>query len=632
MTETFVDINSLDENSLITFLRNRVFGAISNLTDRRNNNIVIFLKSQGVGKRLVRESVKSLNKQYGVNSSAINGRSNYVLKHIQEFEPRLNSALFQLLRIKYGDRTFYEYELLENVLDKNILDVLCLYSEFVEDESLTFNRRYYVFYKKDVVSMKHLVNTIEVEMPTVISIDEYNSFSLFKKRIVNDYWFKSTKNKYYLRKNTTELDLAIITMSEEFPKGYHIQKDYDKLCQLLKEKYGELFSCPSNSVVTWKLQHFSTFCQVDRGMYALRSKCPGLDLIEQSELISYIRSQGDIVYYSSILEHFKDEFKDKGITNQYYAKGIVDHYIEGYGYETNRDFIKKEGSPITGKQAIVNKALSYESAFNLSRLRNDFPGVKDYSFQVVLYECGEFINLGDSNYVSLGNSGVTSKGEDLMISVARETIESRKGIPVIAKKVLTKIKLFSDDWKKDLGHITTSSALFSFLSMSERANQIFEFKRPYFALKGANKEEMNFRTSLFKSLSSFDEITNDIVRKTIVNLGITRRHPINFMDVFEEMSDEYLLVDRFKLLRISKLYIQRDEIDMIKTKVFAVLSKKKVFESKLSTNFKSFPKEIGGLQTNEYLILGIVSTYLQNCFDYEINMRGAKLAYSIKEA
>ena len=401
---------------------------------------------------------------------------------------------------------------------------------------------------------------------------------------------------------------------------------------MLKEKYGNQFSCPSNNVVTWKLQHFSMFCQIDRGTYLLWSKCPGLDLIEQAELISYIQSQGDVVYYSSILEHFKDEFKEKGITNQYYVKGVVDHYIAGYGYETNRDFIKKEGISITGKQAIINKALSYDGVFSLQQLRNDFPGVKDYTFQIVLLECEEIINLGDYTYVSIENSGVTNEGENLMIEVALDIIKTKKGIPVIAKKVLTKIKLFTEDWRKDLGYIATPSALFSFLSKSEKANELFEFKRPYFALKGANKEEMNFKTSLFKTLSSLDEITNEIFRNTIVNLGITKNHPMNFMDVFEEMSDEYLLVDRFRLLRINKLYITREDIDKIRSKIFAVISKKKVFESKFATNFKSFPKQIGGLSMNECLVLGIAATYLQNDFDYEITMHGSKLIYQIKEA
>ena len=630
--EDFENINALNENELIVFLRNKVFSVISKLTDKRNNNLVIFLKSQGIGKRLVKESQKVLSEEYHLDSLEIDRKRVYTLKKFEEADARLVPALNRLLIIKFGERLFYEYELLENVLDKNVLDIMCLLSEYIKNQEITFDRRRYVFYRKNEASIDYIIDSVLSEMPVLISVEEYEACSMFKKKLINEKWSKSKKNNYYLRKDTSELNLAIELMDEKFPKGYHIQNDYKKLCSLLKEKYGERFSCPSNNVVTWKLQHFPMFCQIDRGTYLLWSKCPGLDLIEQAELISYIQNQGDVVYYSSILEHFKDEFKEKGITNQYYVKGVVDHYIDGYGYETNRDFIKKEGISITGKQAIVNKALSYDGVFSLQLLRNDFPGVKDYTFQVVLFECEDVINLGDNKYVTIENSGVTNEGETLMIDVALDIIKAKKGIPVIAKKVLTKIKLFTDDWRKDLGYITTPSALFSFLSKSERANELFEFKRPYFALKGANKEEMNFRTSLFKTLSSLDEITNDIFRNTIVNLGITRNHPINFMDVFEEMCDEYLLVDRFKLLRINKLYITRDDIDRIRAKILTVLSKKKLFESKCATNFKSLPKEIGGLAMNEYLVLGVAATYLQNDFDYEITMHGSKLIYKIKEA
>ena len=93
-----------------------------------------------------------------------------------------------------------------------------------------------------------------------------------------------------------------------------------------------------------------------------------------------------------------------------------------------------------------------------------------------------------------------------------------------------------------------------------------------------------------------------------------------------------MLVDRFKLLRINKLYITRDDIDKIRAKILTVISKKKLFESKYVTNFKSMPKEIGGLAMNEYLVLGVAATYLQNDFDYEITMHGSKLIYQIKEA
>lgn len=622
---------NLNKEDSIQYLENSIKSAIEKLDSEKRYDYEIFCKGQGIGHRLVKSSQKEIMNKYGLDPLSADRKRREILSYISSLELDLLSTLCVVIYSSFGHQKYYEYEQLEKVLNPEALDIVALLAEYSNDLLINFDRKHYVFFNPTEKSIENLIESISEEINIVIYPDEYNSFNLCKKRIIADEWSK-TSNGYYLRKDKTELKLASELITEVFVQGYHIQNDYEELCRLLKEKYGSKFVCPSKSVVVWKVQKDEMFCQIDRGTYLAWNICPELNLLEQADILSYIQEQGELVYYHSIFEHFKDEFKAKGIINQYFVKGIVDHYVDGYGYEKNRDYIKKEGSEMTGQQAILKKILEFDGVFSLQQLRNSFPGVKDYTFTNLIQNCDDVLSLGSSKFVTLINSGVTENGEEIIIRQAQEALKNSGGRAVIAKKILTRIKLFESDWKSELGLISTSTGLYCFLSKSEKGNELFEFHSPYIALKGSNKEEMNFKSSLRKVLSEMDEITYDKFKKTITDLGVNKNYPINFIDVFEEMCDEYLLVDRFKLVKISKLFISKEEIEKVQNKIKILLSRKKYIDSETKSNFVGFPKSIGGYPTNEFLILGLVATFLQNEFDYVLITKGAKLTYKIKEA
>ena len=621
----------LNSDNIVSIIEEKVDCLINKLAEENRPAIDLFFESQGIGNKLVKPFQKELNKKYGMDPFTIDRKKKEVLKRADELEPQLTQLICMVLSTKYGNRKYYEYELLSYLFNSETIDFICLLTEYSNSMIMSFDRKRYVFYCPSVVKLENLISSLSESMSDLIHFDEYSQFSLLKKNLVSEGWRRKTK--YYLRKELTELRLALGVITEFFVRGYHIQNDYKKLCGCLKEKYGEDFECPSISVVIWQLQNDIHFCQVDRGTYLPWNKCPDFNLIEQGELINFIQDSGEIVYYRTIYEHFKDEFKSKGVNNHYFVKGIVDHLIEGYGYSTNRDFIKKEGTEITGKQAILQKILEFDGMFTIQQLRNLFPGVQDYTFQNIMLETDEILSLGGMKYVALANCGVTEKGEEMIISEALNILNATNGRPLIVKKILSKIKLFYDGYKDELGYITTPTALYHFLSKSEKANELFEFKNPYIALKGVNKEEMNFKTSLRKALSEQDEITLESFRKAISNIGVTKNYPVNFVDIIEEMSDEYLLVERYRLVKTKNLLINKSEIDKVKTRVVQIISKKGLFDSDIQQNFKTLPKEIGGFEMNEYLVLGVTLTYLQNNCDCELITRGGKrLSYMIKEA
>lgn len=631
LVHKLIEKNDLETGDVLAELNDKLDELIRRFEFENEPVLKMTIETQGIGKRLTRLGKKEIEEKYHLDTLTVERKKAALLKREKHFIRYIVELLTVILFYKYGNYKFFEYELLANLFDQEKVDLLGLIAEHNKETPISFDRKHYVFYVSSIVNLDHLYLSIVNDMNSIIPFEIYEQSILMIRKLIEEHWTKG--QNYYLKKGLTELKMTMAILEEKFPHGYHIQNDFKKLCGYLRKEYGELFEIPASGVITWKLQKDNIYCQIDRGKYLLWSKCPGLDLIEQAEIITYIQNAGDIVYYASILEHFKDEFREKGVTNQYFVKGIVDHYLDGYGYEKNRDFIKTQGSSITGKQAILLKIKEFDGVFSLQQLRNAFPGVKDYTFQIVLQECDEAISLGNNKYVTLENSGVTEVGEEMIISEALSILKATNGRPLIAKKILSKIKLFNEDYKKELGYITTPSALYHFLLKSEKGNELFEFKSPYIALKGTNKDEMNFKSSLRKALGELDEINLDNLRKTIANLGVTKNYPINFVDIVEVMSDDYLLVERYRLVKTSKILVNRNEVEKIKSKILLVITKKKVFNSDVEQNFKGFPKEVGGFEMNEYLVLGIALTYLQNLYECELITKGGKrLSYIIKEA
>lgn len=588
------------------------------------------LDTQGIGRQLTKMTSKEIIKKYSLDWYYVETKKVSLLKREKFFIKYILQALTVFLFQRFGNRKYYEYELLLDVFGQKRADFIALLAERNNLSPLVFDRKHFVFYSPSLVDWNYIIASIVSSIPSIVSFEDFEKASLFIKKTIEENWSKGSK--YYLKKGLTELKMTMDVLEEKFPRGYHIQNDFTKLCNHLKKAYGDLFEIPASGVITWKLQKDDRYCQIDRGKYLPWSKCPELNLLEQAEIINYIQNAGDLVHYATILEHFKDEFKSKGIDNQYFVKGVIDHYLDGYGYEKNRDCIKTQGSSITAQQAILQKIKEFDGVFTIQQLRNLFPGVKDYTFQIVLLESDDTIALGNNRYVSLANSGMTEKGEEMVIREALNILNSTNGGPLMAKKILSKIKLFNENYKSELGFITTPLSLYHFLMKSEKGSELFAFKSPYIALKGTDKEKMNVKSSLRKLLSELDEIDMSTLKSTVEKLGAAKNYPINFIDIIEDMSDEFLLVDRYRLIKTSKVLINKNEIDRVKTKILSVITKKKEYNSETQQDLKGFPKEAGGFEMNKYLILGIVLTYLQNQYECELIAKGGKkLCYVVRE-
>ena len=628
--EGLIKENYLESKDILEELNNKLDELERRLIFENESVFHMVVETQGVGNKLVKLSANEIVKKYSLDSLSAERKKVTLFKREKFFIKHILQLLLIVLFSRFGNKKFYEYELLLELFPQERANFIALIAERNNISPLIFDRKHFILYSSSFTNLDYLLLSIVNSMDNIVTFEEYDSAPICIQKIVEEYWSKNSK--YYLKKGMTELKMAMSVLEEKFPRGYHIQNDFEKLCSYLRKTYGDIYEMPANGIIIWKLQKDDRYCQIDRGKYLPWSKCPELNLLEQAEIINYIQNAGEVVYYATILEHFKDEFKRKGVDNQYFVKGIIDHYLDGYGYEKNRDCIKTQGSSITGKQAILQKVREFDDVFTLQQLRNLFPGVKDYTFQIVLQECDDAISLGNNKYVTLANSGVTEIGEGMIFSEALAILKATNGRPLIAKKILSKIKLFNEDYKKELGYITTPSALYHFLIKSEKGNELFEFKSPYIALKGTNKEEMNVKSSLRKALSELDEISISSVKSTVSNLGVTKNYPINFIDVIDDMSDEYLLVDRYRLVKTSKLLLNRADIDRIRSKILSVISKKKEYNSETQQSLKGFPKELGGFEINEYLILGIALTYLQNQYECELIAKGGKkLSYIIKE-
>lgn len=590
-----------------------------------------FVDGQGVGKKLAKASAKEMQDKYALDSLAVERIKNQTLARVQTLGlPILDDFVFAISPF-IADKTVFSYEVGESYFSTFENDFIALLASMEDSSVIRFSRKYMFYYTPDKLDEEYALSSIESQMPDYISQDEPSGYFIYQKKVLAQKWSRR-KEGYYIRKGLTELDLVTKAISSDYPNGFRVSRDYEDLCRRVSAKYGHEFRMPSASVLTWSFQKNDGFCLIDRGTYMPWSRCPELNLLEQMEILSYVQGSGDIVYYRTILEHFKEQFARKGVSNSYFVKGLVDKYIGLSDYEKTRDYLKKTGTDATGRSAIMEKIESFTGPFSMQQLRNAFPGIKDYQFLAVLQSRYDVISLGRYRYVLLANCGVTDKGEEMIINAAKETVEKANGTPVTARKVLSRIKLFQSDWEEQLGAVTNATALFAYLSRADSTSQSYLYRRPYLADKGSDPQKMNLRTSLFDELSKKDSFTREDMLAIIKRLGINKNNPINFMDVFEEMSDEYVLIDRFEMEKASKSSVTREQIDAIRDKVGSIVMRRGLYASDAKSALAGMPKVIGGHPLNPYIVLGVVATYLQREFEFEVTPKGSRLDYRIKEA
>lgn len=506
-------------------------------------------------------------------------------------------------------RCISEEKLAKFVSDSRITKyILFLYENCELD--VVYNRDLKVIYNKTLTSLEDICKEVIDVYDDIITIPEFDCLSSFEKSVIQ-YSYKIYKDLLYVRKGITTKDLIGMTIDELFPDGYRIgsQEDYLKLQETFNLKYGTTDEFPSDRSIVGFMDRLD-YCQIDKGTYKNRNYCIKLtqDLIE--EIINFVLLNQPTVFYSSIYEKYKNRLNELGVNNYYYLKGLIDPLFPE-DFLTKRNYVTIGSEKLSSYDSILNYMKSFNGEFTLNDLRNKFMGVKDYTFQNVIYnECeNNLVALGSHRYIYIDKVVITDDTvkefkkfiDEVFTLMGTKVISSRKiyaRLSLLNKDLLNRLKIVTDSF-------STLSLIYHYFK------DIYGFNRPLLSLnKDENVNQYVLITNYVAGLESFNS-------KTIKNYTskMNIRSLYSYLEFMEEQSDNFVQVNMDTMVSKEKFTITESHLKEIEKMLDLIFNRFDEIDTRKFNGYAMLPKLT--YLWNKYLLVGIVRSYFSKIYEIE---------------
>ena len=218
--------------------------------------------------------------------------------------------------------------------------------------------------------------------------------------IKNEY--RTYQEKILVRKGINIASIYINEIKENFASGYYIgsDEDYNKLIDIIKDKYGEL-EIPVKHGIQAIIDR-NNFTQIDNGKYIPREYAVNLPEELTDKILDYIiNNDSPIIAYNTIFEKFKNELEKIGVCNRYYLKGLIDEKLPEE-FNTGRDHINTNSDNTISLSDVITKIFrGFEAEFTLNDIKEKLPGLKDYTYRsyISLEEKNGLIKMATNTYI-----------------------------------------------------------------------------------------------------------------------------------------------------------------------------------------------------------------------------------------
>lgn len=496
-------------------------------------------------------------------------------------------------------------------------------SEFVSDGKLTryilflyeiceldmvYSRDLKVIYNASLTSLEDICQEVIDVYGDIITISEYNYLNSFEKSVVK-YSYKFYKNIIYVRKGITTKDLVGMTIDDLFPDGYKIgrQEDYLKLRQTFIAKYGTSEEFPSDRSIVGFMERLD-YCQIDKGTYKNRNYCIKLpqDLIE--EIINFVLLNQSAVFYSTIYEKFKNKLNDLGVNNYYYLKGLIDPNFPN-DFSTKRNYVTVGTEKMSSYDSIINYMKSFDGVFSLDDLRKKFIGVKDYTFQNVIYnECEQsLVSLGNHRYIYISKIAITNDTIKEFKNFIDDTFALMKTNVISSRKIYARLSLLNKDLLNRLKIVTNS---FSTLSLIHHFfKDSYGFNRPLISL---NKDKnVNQHIIIANYVASLETFNSKTIKNYTSKMNI--RGLYSYLEFMEEQSDSFVQINIDTMVAKDKFAISESNLHEIEKILDLIFNRFDEIDTRKFNGYAMFPK-LPYLWC-KYLLVGIVRSFFSETYE-----------------
>ena len=446
------------------------------------------------------------------------------------------------------------------------------------------------------------------------SLEDYGfNTDIIKCYISNAYKDKDTayvKNGVRLSK---AFQVATI-LESHFDEGFHFS-DEEQIRELNKyayEEFGDVvfsdeeIATPTKHTVQAVLER-SNVRLVGRGTYIHVSKAHDLPMELVEKISTYLNEKNRAVAYSNLFETFHAELEELGITNKYALQGAMSIY-EGSLFKGKRDYVMPVEIKQTLRESMNAWIKSRTGLFTFDDFGKEFKGVAWSVFISALYEAGGTAYYWQQGYVNVKSLNISDEDKNKLRQLVSFLIGQYHNEYCSADEIFNLVNIQMHDFITENG-MKYSYDLFSVLQ--ELFADEFKFQRPLIGSENAVFE------------TKYELLDGYLASKNTVNLTKLRKFldskvankVSGYYTIYEIVLDkwnEFVSVDVDTIVRKETLNVSEKEITRLDVIIEMLLEEKETLNIEDDIVQKFIFKELAGIQTNRYLVFGLVNTYLHD--------------------
>lgn len=448
---------------------------------------------------------------------------------------------------------------------------------------------------------------------------------------LGDYGFSADTIKYYISsaykdKNTAYVKYGVrlsrafqveTILEAHFDEGFHFS-DEEQIRELNKyanEEFGDIIfsdeeiATPSNHNVQAVVER-SNVRLVARGTYIHKSKAHDLTMELVEKISAYLNEKNRAVAYSNLFETFQPELEELGITNKYALQGAMSIY-EGALFKGKRDYVMPVEIEKTLRESMDAWIKSRQGLFTYNDFEKEFKGAAWSVFMSSLYEAGGIAYYWQQGYVNVKTLTISEEDKNKLRQLVLFLIGQYHNEYCSADEIFSLVNIQMHEFITCNG-MKYSYDLFSVLQVLFAAD--FKFQRPLIGGKNAVFE------------TKYEILDGYLATKNIVNLTKLRKFldskATEYYTIYEIVLDkwnEFVPIDVDTIVRKESLNVIEKEITRLDVIIEMLLEEKDTLNIEEDIVNKFIFKELAGIQTNKYLVFGLVNSFLHDKYSVSAN-------------
>ncbi len=480
-----------------------------------------------------------------------------------------------------------------------------------EEINIKYDENFAILYNSKEVSIDKIIIEAKEEIKDIFPVSEITTFNKVQKTIVeNEY--RLYQEKIFVKKSVNISDIYMNEIKENFISGYDIGSDidYNKLIEIIKEKYGDIEVSSKRSVQG--MIDRCGFIQIDRGKYLSREYAINLPEKMIDRINDYINKKSPVIAYNMIYEKFKNELEKIGVGNRFYLKGLIDEKLPEE-FNTGRDFINTNSENAVTLYDVMPKIFrEFEADFTMDDIKEKMPGLNDYNYEnyIRAEEENGLIRMANRQYIYVDKLNIT----DEIKKELKEYVDSL--FVVLDSKLLTAQKIYASLAIKNKEllnklHLTSRFGDFELYYLLK-----YLYKNDYYYSRPIISLEENFTTSAYVLAQEYvrrlDKFNYGDIKSYLykMNLGII----YSYLVFMEDMSESYVQINKDSMLKKEKLNLTEEKLKEIHDFIEMVVKEKELKTDNFDGYFMLPRIE---KPWNKYLLVGIIRSYFSNEFEIE---------------